>query len=75
MHQLDVFDRPTPSSIEISRAAARRHEHLAALDSAGRPARRALPWSGLPASWARLVGSRPRAVVHPVRTARPTQVR
>lgn len=31
MHHLDTSGRPAPSSLEVSRAAARRHEHLAAL--------------------------------------------
>jgi len=73
MYQLDAVGRLAPSSLDVSRAAARRSEHLAALESAGRLSLRAQPW--LSAAGVRLGGSSTRTVVPPVRTARPTQGR
>jgi hypothetical protein len=75
MLQIDAFGRPTPTDIQISRAAARRHEHLAALERAPGATRRALSWSRLGRPWSRLVTDRSPATVRAVRTARPTQVR
>lgn len=75
MLQIDAFGRPTPTDIQLSRAAARRHEHLDALAPASRPAWRALSRSRLARPWSRLVTNRRPATMHPVRTARPTQVR
>ena len=49
MHQLDPVGRFAPSSLDLSRAAAERHAHLAALRE-GRPRVRLAPrpawWSG-----------------------------
>jgi hypothetical protein len=54
MHHLDPFGRLAPSSLDMSRAAARRHEHLEALrerDRAhdhSRPSRHPRHWLHLP---------------------------
>ena len=68
MNNLDIVGRIHPTSIQVSRAAARRHEHVSALDhshgatSLGRP-------SWWPRTWASTVTSVRAQLMPPIRTA------
>ena len=74
MYQLDPVGRLAPSSLDISRAAARRHMHLAALDLA--PGASSSAPRGRPAMvrWGRIVAGRVQDLARATRGVRTTQV-
>ncbi|MFL6168811.1 MAG: hypothetical protein ACJ711_03985 [Ornithinibacter sp.] len=74
MYQLDPVGRLAPSSLDISRAAARRHTHLAALHTAPGTSSSELHGRSAPVRWARVVVGRAQALARGTRSVRATEV-